>query len=348
MLLILHFIIIVILFYLLHVVSEYLFIPSLDKIGDKLKLSSDISGSTLMAIGSSAPELAVMIISVLRVGNHEAIGIGTIVGSALFNLFVITGVVMIIKSKAKLVWQPLIRDLLFYAVAIIMLIYSFGDGHISVLESVSFILIYVLYIFSLYYWKKIFPYKDKEKLDIAEVLEEDAGKLGNFIRRQLKKKYYLIFFISIIGIGLLSWALVDIAIVLARELGIPEFIIALTIIAMGTSIPDLLSSAIVAKQGRAGMAINNGIGSNIFDVLIGLGIPFLLMFIFQGPKNINVSAANLELAFTFLMGSLVILTLMFILTKWKTKRSMGVFLVVMYVVYLSYEIMCELGINICF
>ena len=78
-------------FYLLAEISDRYFIPALDKIAHRFNMSHDMAGATLMAIGSSAPELFVAIIALLKPGDHSAIGVGTIVGSALFNLLVIIG-----------------------------------------------------------------------------------------------------------------------------------------------------------------------------------------------------------------------------------------------------------------
>ena len=97
MLLLVYFILLLLSFYLLAKVCDDYFVESLDEIAKKLKLSSDAAGATLMAVGSSAPELFVAIIAVIRPGDHEQIGMGTIVGSAMFNLVVITGVVGLIK-----------------------------------------------------------------------------------------------------------------------------------------------------------------------------------------------------------------------------------------------------------
>ena len=109
--LIIDFVLLIISFGAIHFVSERYFVESLDHLSKKLRLSSDMAGSTLMAAGSSAPELAVALFAILMKGNHEAIGVGTIVGSALFNILVITGVVMYIRGKSKLIWQPIFRDI---------------------------------------------------------------------------------------------------------------------------------------------------------------------------------------------------------------------------------------------
>jgi K+-dependent Na+/Ca+ exchanger-like protein len=336
-------------FYLLNFFSEHYFIPSLDEIGKKLKMSSDISGATLMAAGSSAPELAVVVISVLKAGNHEAIGVGTIVGSALFNLFIITGTVMVIIKKAKLVWQPLTRDLLFYGLSVILLVVAFKDGHISVFEAMGFVIGYVLYISVLYTWKKIFPYKDIESIDDLEEEETMPGRLEAFLKiifRKSKNKY-IAFFMSIVAISLLSWTLVESAIKISAILQVPEIIVALTVVALGTSVPDLVSSIIVAKQGRAGMAVNNAIGSNIFDILIGLGLPLLLMLVVKWGSTVNVSSTDLDVAFIFLMGSIVILTFAFILNKWHTSKLTGYILIILYSIYLLFEIICKMGGDFC-
>jgi K+-dependent Na+/Ca+ exchanger-like protein len=332
-------------FYLLYFVSEHYFIPALDKIGERLKMTSDISGATLMAAGSSAPELAVVIVSVVKAGNHVAIGVGTIVGSALFNLFIITGVAMIIKNKAKLIWQPLARDLLFYAISVILLVWFFADGSINITEALIFVGGYGIYILAIYGLKRFSSYEGDEQIN--ESNQEDGNKIDNAIKKVISftgdnlpnklKNLYVIFLLSITAISLLSWMMVTSAINISEILKIPEVVIALTVVALGTSVPDLVSSAIVAKQGRAGMAINNAIGSNIFDILIGLGLPLLLLHILSGGQ-ITVAPDNLNTAFIFLMSSIVVITVSFILVKWQTSRLFGWMLILLYITYLIFEI----------
>ena len=333
-------------FYLLYFFTEHYFIPSLDEIGKKLKISSDISGATLMAAGSSAPELGVMIVSLLKPGSHEVIGIGTIVGSSLFNLFVITGVVMVIKNKVQLIWQPLIRDLLFYAISLILLVWFFYDGYITIMETIILVTVYGIYILAMNKWKKIFPYKI-----IEEPIEEYTVDSG--IERLLKhfiptvNNLIIVFSSSIVVIGLLSWWLVNLAIKISSSIGISEVIIALTVIAIGTSVPDLVSSAIVAKRGRSGMAINNAIGSNVFDILIGLGLPFMLLHIFTKVKVI-VNSGDLNIAFWFLISSIVIVLTFFLIAKWKTNKIFGYLLIILYILYIAFEILCVTFNLFCF
>ena len=276
-------------FYLLaHICDDY-FVIALDKVANKLKMSSDVAGATLMAIGSSAPEFFVSMIAVLKPGDYAAIGLGTIVGSALFNLLVIIGVSAIVKNTV-LTWQPVFRDGLFYVLSILVLLWVFQDGQINLLEACSLIFLYVIYVIFVMNWQKILPYDAEIQNEEGEE-EKECKKSAwqriftpfEFILSKifLPNKYYVgNFFISILLIGFLSWVLVESAIVISTILHIPQAIIALTVLAIGTSMPDLISSVIVAKQGRGSMAICNALGSNIFDILIGLGVPWLIIIFY--------------------------------------------------------------------
>ena len=160
--LILDFAILVFSFGAMHFISERYFIESLDYLSKKLRLSSDMAGSTLMAAGSSAPELAVALFSILMAGHHEAIGVGTIVGSALFNILVISGAVMYISRTARLVWQPIVRDIIFYILAILLLGYTFHEEGINLFTGILLVSAYIIYVIFVYFWKRVSYYDDTE------------------------------------------------------------------------------------------------------------------------------------------------------------------------------------------
>ena len=325
----------------MHFVSEKYFIESLDHISRKLRLSSDMAGSTLMAAGSSAPELAVALFSILLAGNHEGIGVGTIVGSALFNILVITGVAMYISGRVKMIWQPLFRDVVFYIVSILLLAYIFTLGQLTLSGSILMVGIYGAYVAVVYFWKRLLPYQDIEEESASESNHRRmAAWIPAFLLRIDKgiiRYHYLAFFLSIAMISLLSWLLVESAVGISAALGIPELVIGLTIVAIGTSVPDLISSGIVAKQGRTGMAINNAIGSNIFDILIGLGLPFLLFMIFH-PEGFALASENLVVSVGILLASAVILLLFFIIGRWRSSRPFGIILILLYLLYLAHVV----------
>lgn len=329
-------------FILLARIVDKFFVASLDRISHDLKLSSDAAGATLMAVGSSAPELFVALFSVLKPGSHEAIGIGSIVGSALFNLLGIIGVVALAK-KSLLTWQPVVRDIIFYFIAVGLLLWGIFDGSFGLWNAIAFLGIYIIYVVAVVKWRKIFPYKDMKY--IQEVAAEDCTENGkaNWLDKGLcfvfpnAERYYWVFFISIVLIAALSWVLVEAAIVFSYVLNIPEAIIGLTVLAIGTSIPDLISSLIVARQGRGDMAVSNAIGSNIFDVLVGLGLPFLIAMLIYGGE-ISASGQNLFESSAILFASIIVFGLLLIIKRWKINWVTGVVLLGLYLLYLVREI----------
>ncbi len=332
------------------VVDEY-FVESLDKLANKLKMSSDAAGATLMAVGSSAPELFVALFAVFYPsGDHAAIGVGNIVGSALFNLLGITGATLVVR-KAVLAWQPVMRDMTFYAIAVVLLIFVFHDGSVDLLDAGLLLGIYVIYVFVVIYWRRIVKYNDpNEKIIEEEDNNEDADKPVSLYKKMTAPadwlidllfppaKYYgWVFTISILMIAGLSWVLVESAVQVAHILDISEAIIAVTILAAGTSIPDLLSSVIVAKQGRGGMAVSNAVGSNIFDILVGLGLPFLIMILIKGG-DLDMNVGNLENSVLFLLASIIAMVGIFIIARWKVGKLVGFLFIGLYIAYLGYAV----------
>ncbi len=324
-------------FYLIAKVCDEYFIESLDQIAHRFKMSHDIAGATLMAIGSSAPELCIAIIALIKPGNHEAIGMGTIVGSAIFNILVIIGASAVVRNTV-LKWQPVLRDTMFYTISILLLLLVFRDETIDILEASIFVAIYIIYLVALSQWNKFVKIKEDQKT--LEKVEEIFEKKKNFILEKVfpsSKKYYLTFIISILIIAGLSWVLVESAIKMSAILGIPEAIVALTVLAIGTSVPDTISSVIVAKQGRGGMAISNAIGSNIFDILVGLGVPWLIFLAINGG-TIPVSTENLYGSVVLLFATVFVIFFLFILRKWRIGNKSGYFLIILYIAYLVWSI----------
>ncbi len=331
-------------FYLLAEVSDRYFVVSLDKLSHRLNMSHDMAGATFMAIGSSAPELFVAIIALIKPGGHEAIGIGTIVGSALFNLLVIVGAAAVVKNST-IAWQPVVRDLLFYAIAILGLYYVLYNGRVEAWEAAILILLYGVYVYAVFMWKKWFNYdelnddpeedEDEEKTGWRAIFKPLDWILAKFFP---SSDHYLITFgISISLIAVLCWVLVESAIGISHILDIPEVVIALTVLAVGTSVPDMVSSVIVAKQGRAGMAVSNAIGSNIFDVFIGLGFPWFVKTLIQN-ENIIFDTARLNVSVGLLSGSILIILFFLIWRKWKLTQNLGFILILLYILYVVWEI----------
>ena len=331
------------LFYILSVVCETYFVPSIDILSKKLKLSSDAAGATLLAAGSSAPELFASIIAVFGLTKAGAdVGAGTIVGSAIFNVLVIIGAAAMFKA-VTLQWKPIIRDLGFYVLTILLLFFFFQNGKISLVESLSFLVLYGIYIFAVLKWKKWFSYEDIGIDPSHEV--EPKGKISLFIKKgvdivipDVEKRphlYLVTFFVSILVIIVASYVLVENLIHAADILDISPTFLALTALAAGTSLPDLIGSIVVAKQGRGDMAVSNAVGSNIFDILFGLGAPWAVYLLFNGG-SIAVSTDNLNASILLLLATVVAIITLLIVRRWRIGKYAGLGLILLYVAYVIY------------
>ncbi|MDP6652977.1 MAG: sodium:calcium antiporter, partial [Gammaproteobacteria bacterium] len=145
------------------------FIKSLDNIAEYFKMPQSIAGATLLAFGTSAPEISTALFALFLASASPAIGVGTIVGSAIFQILVVIGFAAIVKT-AYLNWQPVVRDSAVYAIAIILLMFFIWDGVFTFTESLILVLSYGGYLILLYFWAK---YLEKpSEPDPIEMVEE--------------------------------------------------------------------------------------------------------------------------------------------------------------------------------
>jgi len=145
------------------------------------------------------------------------------------------------------------------------------------------------------------------------------------------------FFTSIAWIGGFSYLMVWWIQVIGAAFGIPDVIMGLTFLAAGTSVPDLLSSVIVARQGRGDMAVSSSIGSNIFDVLVGLPVPWLFYTIIK-EKPIAVGADNVPISIGILIGMLVLVIITIAANGWKLTKTLGAVMMCLYVVFVFQDV----------
>ncbi|MCA9958909.1 MAG: calcium/sodium antiporter [Anaerolineales bacterium] len=337
--------IIVLSIYFLSIITDEFFIESLDEIARKWKLPSNVAGASLMAMGSSMPELSIALLALVQDGGaHSDVGVGNIVGSAVFNILVITGASALARP-AKVTWQVVVRDCLIYSISIGLLLFTFQDGQITLLETLMFLGLYAAYIYVLYQWHLLMP--DGE-MDIVDVLETEiqgeetksgiyyqvttqVARFVRFLTGEPRQQYGRAFFVSILLIIGISWLLLENAIAFAGAIGVPPILVALTILAGGSSVPDLLASVFVARDGKGEMAISNAVGSNIFDISIGLGLPWLLILIFQGGP-IAVGTADLASSTMVLLSTVVVL-FVFLSTGQQLSRREGAVLLLLYAAY---------------
>ncbi|KAK2539365.1 Slc24a1 isoform A [Columba livia] len=156
-----------------------------------------------------------------------------------------------------------------------------------------------------------------------------------------KKFFVLTFFGSIIWIAAFSYLMVWWAHQVGETIGISEEIMGLTILAAGTSIPDLITSVIVARKGLGDMAVSSSVGSNIFDITVGLPVPWFLFSLFNGLSPVAVSSNGLFCAIVLLFLMLLFVIISIAACKWKMNKLLGLTMFALYFVFLIISVMLE-------
>ena len=305
-----------------------IFVSGASNISKKLGIPSVIVGLTIVSLGTSAPELAVSAISSLE-GSNE-IAVGNVLGSNLFNTLMVLGVTTIImaltikKSEVK-------RDFsINILVTILLLLLTFTtllggkDNYISRLDGIVLLIGCISYITYLILSVK------KGKVSSENVQEELALESTNEISI-FKSIFKLV--IGVAGIVIGGQIVVDSATSIATSLGMSEKLVGLTIVAIGTSLPELVTSVVAAIKGEEDIALGNIFGSNIFNILFIIGLSSAI-------SPIAVSS-NLIFDFVFLIVVTLIIGIMIFINKSEEKRfgkKEGIILVVFYVIYMIYII----------
>ncbi|KAL2789584.1 sodium/potassium/calcium exchanger 4 isoform 3 [Daubentonia madagascariensis] len=501
-------------FYALAIVCDDFFVPSLEKICEKLHLSEDVAGATFMAAGSSTPELFTSVIGVFI--THGDVGVGTIVGSAVFNILCIIGVCGLFAGQVvRLTWWAVCRDSVYYTLSVIVLIAFIYDEEIVWWEGLVLIILYVFYILIMKYNVKMQAFftvkqksiangnpvnseleagndfcdgsyddpsvpllrqvKEKPQYGKSPVVMVDellsssppkysfpeaglrvmiTNKFGPRTRLRMAsriiinerqrlinsansvgnkplqngrheniengnipaenpedpsqdqeqqppppppepepepepveavflspfsvpeargdkakwvftwplifllcitipncskprwEKFFMVTFITAtLWIAVFSYLMVWLVTIIGYTLGIPDVIMGITFLAAGTSVPDCMASLIVARQGLGDMAVSNTIGSNVFDILVGLGIPWgLQTMVINYGSTVKINSRGLVYSVVLLLGSVALTVLGIHLNKWRLDRKLGVYVLVLYAIFLCFSIMIEFNV----
>lgn len=297
-----------------------LFVQSASHIARRLNIPPIVIGLTVVAFGTSAPEIAVNIIAALN-GNPD-IAMGNVIGSNIFNIAVILGVSSLIAPL--FVSMQLLRiDIPLMAVSA-LLIWWFGrDGMLTAPEGLILALCLAGYLLL---QVKIAL---KEKKKIQDEFETEFSSKGNLLKD-----------IAILAAGLAMLIVggnyfVEGAVLGARMLGWSEAIIALTIVAAGTSLPEVATSVTATLKGERDIAIGNVVGSNIFNILGVLGVSSLITEIKVNPHMISVDIP--------LMVGISLITLPLCVWRKKIERWVGVGYILIWVTYTAYLILSLSG-----
>lgn len=157
--------------------------------------------------------------------------------------------------------------------------------------------------------------------------------------------YIVTFLLSIFWICIFSYIMVWMVCVIGFTLGIPDVIMGLVFLAAGTSIPDAISSLLVAREGLGDMAVSNSIGSNVFDILIGLAVPWLIRTAVVEPGTlVHINSRGMVYSVGLLFASVLLTVLVIHLNKWRLDRKLGIMFSVMYFVFITISSLIEFNI----
>ncbi len=294
------------------------FVDGASNIALNFKVSKMLIGLTIVAFGTSAPEFAVSVKGLLS-GSFDIV-LGNVIGSNILNILLILGVAAMIHPlvvKSNTVKKELPITLLITVLFAVLLSdnlfdksmsnnFTRGDGIVLIL----FFLVFIYYLINLMR-NKVEDSTDEKVLSLP--------------------KSFLYTFIGLVAIILGSNFVVDSASYLAKAFGVSERIISLTIIALGTSLPELVTSIMATKKGEYDIAIGNVVGSNIFNIGIVIGLPVTIL---GGISKIAFSYIDL-----IVMIVTALMLYLFSKNDYKISKREGLSFLILFVVYYSYVIL---------
>ncbi|KAK0181120.1 hypothetical protein PV327_003431 [Microctonus hyperodae] len=372
-----------------------------DERRNEVNVTEDVAGATFMAAATSSPELFINVVGTFI--TEGDLGIGTIVGSAVFNILAVPACCGLFANQVlDLDWWPITRDSLAYSVTVLLLIVTLKDGRIEWYEALILVITYILYISAMCFNKRISrfmgsmisrrrEYKniDDDSLlskchiegrivDIYEMIEDESIEIVDMRnwpkpiweriwwlltwpinllllctvpdcrRRSLRSWYPLTFIMCIVWIASMSYVVAWDITIIGDTMEIPDSVMGLTFLAAGMSVPEAVSSVIVTNMGHGTMGISNSIGSNVFDVLLCLGFPWLIKAVFfpkiPGTSYVKINSEGLIYSSVSLFSTLLLLYIAFACNKFRLNRKVGIVCLIMYACFLILASLIELNV----
>lgn len=290
------------------------FVDGASNTAQNFKVSKMLIGLTIIAFGTSAPELAVSI-SALASGSTDMV-LGNVIGSCILNILLILGVAAVIrpiKIKANTVRKELpLCMLLSTLLAVLFLDVALMSGAENVFSRSDAIVVLLFFLVFLYYLITLARHNKENK--VKE--EKPEMKLG---------KSLLFVLLGLAGIIIGSEMVVQNCTAIATAIGWSERLISLTVIAFGTSLPELVTTVVAARMGEQDLVVGNIIGSNIFNICIVLGVPVALFG--------SVSPESFQMIDIIMLVASAVLLFIFATTRKKITRAEGIAMLVTFVAY---------------
>ena len=299
------------------------FVAGTSSIAKALRVPSIIIGLTIVAFGTSAPEAAVSITAALKGSND--IALGNVIGSNIFNLLVVAGVsacLIPLKLNRSLIKRDFPLSIL--AAAVLLVLAGLG-GSLSRVDGLI-----LLAMFGWFLYSTVSEALSARALTAQETIVGDAAKEG---REQEKSPALAAILWSALGLVCVVFGgdlVVDSSIAIARQFQVSEALIGLTIVAIGTSLPELVTSLVAAKKGEPDIAMGNVIGSNIFNILGILGLSATLHPIHTTGETLIDTAVLIVVSLAAFLGTR---------KHRELRRPLGISMAAIYVCYTIYLIL---------
>ena len=259
------------------VVGGELVVRGASRLAISLGISPIIVGLTVVAFGTSSPELAVSLGATLE-GSPD-VAVGNVVGSNIYNILLVLGVAALVRPL--IVQQQLVRFDVPLVIAISVVFWLLAlDGLVGFVEGAILFLVLVIYLMiSLRLGRR----------ESAAVADEYREAIEPDARRSSRPRDIGVFLAGLVALVIGAQLLVSGATDVARSFGIPELVVGLTVVAIGTSLPELVTSVVAALRGQRDLAVGNVVGSNLFNILGILGLTAML-----APGGVHVPAQAVD------------------------------------------------------
>jgi len=286
-----------------------------EKIGLIFGLSSFIIGATIIAIGTSLPELVSSLFAI-KAGEVTFV-VDNIIGSNIANALLILGISsLVVKRGLKITTSLIDMDLPFFFMSMAVFVYFISDKVITTVEGLSLLVFFVIFV--------VFNITQEPEPNDADELK-DLEKSLNPHKKHLPK-YILIIVISMITLTFSAKYLIDSILMLSSLLGITSSILTITVVAFGTSLPEIMTSVAAVRRGNHAMAVGNVLGSNTFNLLLIAGIPALI-------TPLGITAATFSIGLPFLVIATFIA--IFVMFDNQIKTWEGISMLFFYAIFIA-------------
>ncbi|KAK3922927.1 Sodium/potassium/calcium exchanger 5 [Frankliniella fusca] len=378
-------------------------------------MSEDVAGATFMAAATSSPELFINLVGTFV--TEGDIGVGAVVGSAVFNILAVPACCGLFAGTAvALDWWPVTRDCAAYGVTVVLLILTLRDGRVEWYEALLLVSVYLLYLLAMCYnssmsktaksWWRVVRRNSDEPGEHSPLLRSGGGDSGSSSREgkedveegkqafadeedisdlslsawpkdcgrwerawwvliwpislmlyltvpdcrleRWKSWYPVTFLTCVVWIALTSYVVAWMITAIGDTLQIPDSVMGLTFLAAGMSVPEAVSSVIVTKQGHGAMGISNSLGSNVFDILLCLGLPWLVKAAFfpvvPNDHGVIINSRGLAYSAISLLSTLFALYAAFLCNRFRLDWRVGLTCLSLYAAYLVFASLIELNV----